>query len=62
MNLLEHAIKEAERFLESAKQCKMQSGEFVTGCKYRSDTKRKSMCLTRSLADLRRADLSQWRY
>ena len=60
MNLLKHAIEEAERFLASAKETQRHSDNFITGCKYRADTKRKSMDLTRALSDLRRADLSQW--
>jgi len=59
-DLLANAIAEAERFLDRAKECDRMSGPYEWQCKYRAATKRSSMDLTRALADLRRADLSQW--
>ena len=61
MNLLNEAIIEAERFLRSAQNCKTCSDNFITGCQYRADTKRKSMDLTRALSALRKPDISQWK-
>lgn len=60
-DLLSAAIFEAERFLRTAKECQRNSTEFITGCKYRAATKRSSMDLSRTLTDLRKADISQWK-
>ena len=55
--LLNEAIKEAERFLKKAKTCKTSSEEYKYGTHFNSKdaaaTKRSSMDLTRALARLR---------
>ena len=60
MSLLDEAITEAERFLKSANECQLMSDNFISGCKYRADVKRKSMDLTRALSALRKAEVQEW--